>query len=83
MRFRSWPAMIIAWQLMFPVVHGQLANGDDWPQWRGPHRDGTWREAGVVNSIPEWGLPIEMARPDSQWLVGTGSCRGAGVCHRS
>jgi len=21
---------------------------DDWPQWRGPNRDGVWREAGVV-----------------------------------
>jgi len=59
MRFGSWPALIIACQLIFPAMHGQSANGDDWPQWRGPHRDGIWREAGVVHSIPERGLPIE------------------------
>ncbi|MEC8345913.1 MAG: hypothetical protein VXZ63_12260, partial [Planctomycetota bacterium] len=21
---------------------------DDWPQWRGVHRDGTWNESGVL-----------------------------------
>lgn len=24
------------------------ARADDWPQWRGPNRDGVWRETGVV-----------------------------------
>jgi len=24
------------------------ALGDDWPQWRGPKRDGVWRETGIV-----------------------------------
>lgn len=26
---------------------------DDWPQWRGPRRDGIWREDGIVESLPE------------------------------
>jgi WD40 repeat protein len=42
----------------FPAISWQPARGDDWPQWRGPHRDGIWREAGVVDSIPESGQPI-------------------------
>lgn len=25
---------------------------DDWPQWRGPGRDGVWRESGVFDSFP-------------------------------
>jgi outer membrane protein assembly factor BamB len=25
--------------------------GDDWPQWRGPERDGIWRETGIVESF--------------------------------
>jgi len=25
----------------------------DWPQWRGPTRDGVWREAGLVEELPE------------------------------
>jgi outer membrane protein assembly factor BamB len=38
-------------------------DGDDWPQWRGPHRDGVWRESGVVDSLPaeldyRWRTPI-------------------------
>src|SRR5262245_59692310 len=43
---------------LFPVVTCELACGDDWPQWRGPERDGVWHEAGVVDSIPESGLTV-------------------------
>ena len=36
---------------------------DDWPQWRGPQRDGVWREDGVREDLPEklearWRVPI-------------------------
>jgi outer membrane protein assembly factor BamB len=37
---------------------------DDWPQWRGPNRDGVWRETGVIEKFesPEitvkWRVPI-------------------------
>jgi WD40 repeat protein len=42
--------------------------GDDWPQWRGPQRDGVWRESGVVETIPESGLPIRWrARVKNGW----------------
>ncbi|MGC3969655.1 MAG: PQQ-like beta-propeller repeat protein [Pirellulales bacterium] len=40
------------------------AAADDWPQWRGPLRDGVWREEGVVEKFagPEvpilWRVPI-------------------------
>jgi len=33
------------------------ALSDDWPQWRGPQRDGVWRETGLLESFPEEGLP--------------------------
>ena len=26
---------------------------DDWPQWRGPERDGVWREKGILERLPE------------------------------
>ncbi len=28
------------------------AYADDWPQWRGPQRDGVWREKGIVEKLP-------------------------------
>ena len=40
------------------------AMADDWPQWRGPARDGVWRETGIVETFakPElvalWRAPM-------------------------
>lgn len=37
---------------------------DDWPQWLGPHRDGVWRETGILDKFPpegptvRWRVPI-------------------------
>ena len=37
---------------------------DDWPQWRGPHRDGVWHETNILQSFPPdgpkilWRVPI-------------------------
>jgi outer membrane protein assembly factor BamB len=32
--------------------------GEDWPQWRGPNRDGVWSEDKVLDQFPAAGLPI-------------------------
>lgn len=29
---------------------------DDWPQWRGPNRDGRWHERGLIKTFPDSGL---------------------------
>jgi outer membrane protein assembly factor BamB len=29
--------------------------GEDWPQWMGPHRDGVWRERGILRQFPDGG----------------------------
>src|SRR5437899_12568431 len=40
------------------------ASAEDWPQWRGPNRDGVWRETGIVQKFatsqlaPKWGVEI-------------------------
>ena len=39
------------------------ARADDWPQWRGPTRDGAWRESGLLESFPEEGLKIRWRAP--------------------
>lgn len=46
------------------VVAPPIALGDDWPQWRGPKRDGVWRETGIVDRFdtprlePVWRVEI-------------------------
>ena len=39
------------------------AHAADWPQWMGPARDGTYTEAGVIDRIPDEGLPIKWRKP--------------------
>lgn len=40
-------------------VASSLLCADDWPQWRGPQRDGVWREEGVLQTLPPERLPYE------------------------
>lgn len=51
-------------------------SADDWPQWRGPQRDGVWRETGIVESIPADGLPIKWRAPVSGGYSGPAVAKG-------
>jgi outer membrane protein assembly factor BamB len=31
---------------------------DDWPQWRGPNRDGVWRETGLLQKFPKENIDV-------------------------
>ena len=48
---------------IFLIATAQVS-ADDWPQWRGPNRDGVWSESGVISEFdsPEiqlkWRVPI-------------------------
>ncbi len=51
--------------LLLPLcVSFASLHADDWPQWRGPTRDGVWHETGVMETFPDaelkplWGAPI-------------------------
>ncbi len=35
----------------------------DWPQWRGPNRDGVWNETGILQTFPAEGLKIRWRAP--------------------
>jgi len=43
------------------------AHADDWPQWRGPHRNSIWHETGILDSFPPSGLKALWRVP-----IGTG-----------
>jgi outer membrane protein assembly factor BamB len=40
-----------------------FTRADDWPQWRGPGRDGVWRETGILESFPPEGLKVRWRVP--------------------
>jgi outer membrane protein assembly factor BamB len=41
--------------LLLPLLAADLfaQDGQDWPQWRGPTRDGVWHETGLVQELPD------------------------------
>ena len=45
------------------LITGSVIFADDWPQWRGPTRDGAWLEEEVVRAFvekelkPRWRVP--------------------------
>ena len=45
---------------------GRQLRGDDWPQWRGPTRDGVWKETGLVEKFSAPRLPL-------RWRAAIGS----------
>lgn len=49
---RSGGLLLAGWGLVFG------AGADDWPQWRGPHRDGKSAETGLLQQWPAGGPPL-------------------------
>ncbi|MBI2827009.1 MAG: PQQ-like beta-propeller repeat protein [Planctomycetia bacterium] len=56
---------------LFIIHHSSfiIASADDWPQWRGPNRDGVWRETGILEKFPAGSLKIRWRAP-----IGSGYC---------
>ena len=51
--------------ILFAVVSLPLnAEGEDWPQWRGPNRTGISSEEGLLQSWPEYGPPLKWHTSD-------------------
>jgi outer membrane protein assembly factor BamB len=50
--------------LVVLVAAGDCALAEDWPQWRGPRRDGTWQEQGLIDKFSSseltavWRVPV-------------------------
>ena len=45
----------LRWILPLLVIYRTML-ASDWPQWRGPNRDGVWTETGIRSSFPATGL---------------------------
>jgi outer membrane protein assembly factor BamB len=55
---RVWSGAVVAAMLLsLPVVVSNRA-ADDWPQWRGPNRDGVSPEKGLLKTWPQGGPPL-------------------------
>ena len=56
--FASLPQMQVTFIFTTLWLAASLLRADDWPQWRGPSRDGVWNETGILEAIPASGLPV-------------------------
>jgi outer membrane protein assembly factor BamB len=52
------------------------ASAKDWPQWRGPNRDGVSRETGLLKTWPRTGPPVVWSAADLGAGFGSVSVRG-------
>jgi outer membrane protein assembly factor BamB len=51
------------WVVLGILFAARVALAADWPQFRGPTRDGRWDETGVLESFPRQGLKIQWRQP--------------------
>ena len=54
---------ILATALSVFLIGLSQVRADDWPQWRGPGRDGAWHESGVVDKFTGPEVPIVWRAP--------------------
>src|SRR5207244_1148954 len=45
------------------IVRIGVTRAADWPQWRGPNRDGVWSETGILRTFPREGLKVRWRAP--------------------
>ena len=45
------------------VFAAPAAGGDEWPQYRGPQRDGTWQEKGIIERFSAPEIPVKWRAP--------------------
>ena len=49
--------------LLVALILTIAVRAEDWPQWRGPNRDGVWSETGILETFPQGGLKIRWRAP--------------------
>ena len=61
---------------MLIVLTAPSVLADDWPQWRGPNRDGVWHETGIVESFSKTQLDIKWRAEVSNGYSGPTVAKG-------
>ena len=56
------PKTLLAAAFALSLLPGAL-RADDWPQWRGPNRDGVCAETGLLQLFPAEGLKVRWRVP--------------------
>src|SRR6185295_12841311 len=64
------PCRILALACLLAVSVAGSIHADDWPQWRGPKRDGVWRENGIVERFADKQLKVQWRLPISSGYNG-------------
>jgi outer membrane protein assembly factor BamB len=49
--------------LTLSLLLAVAVRAEDWPQFRGPNRDGVWNETGILQSFPTGGLKVRWRQP--------------------
>src|SRR5258708_39797678 len=57
------PQTLLAPALILPLLLFAVVRAEDWPQWRGPNRDGVCGETGLLQSFPAEGLKVRWRVP--------------------
>ena len=52
------------------------ATAEDWPGWMGGHRDGVYRESGIIDRIPDSGLRVKWRTPIGGGYAGPAVANG-------
>ena len=56
----------IAFLILVTLSYAHLlsdSRSNEWPQWRGPDRDGVWNETGIIDKFPDTGIKVEWSAP--------------------
>src|SRR5438105_8920756 len=61
MAFAAKPGLTVL--LILPLILAIAVQAEEWPQWRGPNRDGVWNETGIRETFPTNGLKVRWRVP--------------------